>query len=128
MEKLKSAKKAITNKTTTEKDESTSQKIVVPQKTKTAAAIAKDDLVALISRKNDMPKVEAKEVIKDVINGIKKAILSGDCHFDGFGSFKVVTRAPRPARNLHTGEEVIVPEHKTVVFTPSKALKEAVNK
>lgn len=40
----------------------------------------------------------------------------------GFGTFKVVKRAPRKARNPRTGEPVDVPEKKVIKFNPSSYL------
>ena len=46
----------------------------------------------------------------------------------GFGTFKIVDRAERKARNPRTGEEVTVPAKKTLVFKPSKAFISQLNK
>ena len=45
----------------------------------------------------------------------------------GFGSFKVVKRAQRVARNPKTNVEVIVPEQFVPVLKVSKDFKEVVN-
>ena len=46
----------------------------------------------------------------------------------GFGSFKVVRRAQRVARNPKTNEEVIVPEQYAPILKISKDFKQSVNK
>jgi DNA-binding protein HU-beta len=42
----------------------------------------------------------------------------------GFGTFKVVHRAARKARNPQTGEAIDVPAKTVPKFKPSKAMKE----
>jgi DNA-binding protein HU-beta len=44
----------------------------------------------------------------------------------GFGTFSVVKRAARKAKNPRTGEEIKVKAKNAPKFTPGKALKEAV--
>ena len=44
----------------------------------------------------------------------------------GFGSFKVVKRAPRTGRNPRTNEKIEIPACSVVKFLPGKTLKEAV--
>ena len=44
----------------------------------------------------------------------------------GFGTFKVKERAERKARNIKTGEKILVPSHKTPVFKATKQLKDFV--
>jgi len=46
----------------------------------------------------------------------------------GFGSFEVVNRAARTARNPRTGEAVEIAASKAPAFKAGKALKDSVNK
>ena len=43
------------------------------------------------------------------------------------GSIKVVERAARQGRNPRTGTAIKIPARKTAKFTPSKAVKDALN-
>lgn len=45
----------------------------------------------------------------------------------GFGTFEVVERAERQARNPQTGTAIMVPVCKVPKFKPAKALKELIN-
>ena len=38
----------------------------------------------------------------------------------GFGTFQTKQRKAKPARNINTGETILVPARKVVVFKPSK--------
>lgn len=58
----------------------------------------------------------------------KKAVSKGDAvHLFGLGVLKVVQRGEKRARNLHTGETVMVPPRKVVTMQPSTALAQAAN-
>ena len=45
----------------------------------------------------------------------------------GLGSFKIRQRKPRKGHNPRTGEELQIPAHKVITFSPSKALKQKLN-
>jgi len=69
--------------------------------------------------------LQVKRIVQLVLDGMIDCIASeGGLELRDFGVFKVKTRKPRKARNLRTGEEVMVPERKVVVFTPGKAMAE----
>lgn len=58
----------------------------------------------------------------------KKAVSKGeDVMLFGLGKIKVASRGEKRARNLHTGETVIVPPRKVVTLQPSTALAQAAN-
>ena len=48
--------------------------------------------------------------------------------FRGFGTFQMVERAERVARNPHTNEEVKVPAKRVPVFKPGNAMKKVLVK
>ena len=86
---------------------------------------------------------------KDLIGEVSKfvgtkdeALAAVDCIFDSitkalkkevavsvfaFGTFKVVKRKARKARNPQTGEEITIMAKNVPKFVPGKALKEAIN-
>lgn len=67
--------------------------------------------------------------VNTVFNEIAKAVTSGDdARIDSFGTFKAVVKPERAGHNPRTGETIVVPAHKSVVFKAGKALKEEVNK
>lgn len=58
----------------------------------------------------------------------KKCVSKGeDVMLFGLGKVKVVQRGEKRARNLHTGETVMVPPRKVVTLQPSTALVQAAN-
>jgi DNA-binding protein HU-beta len=68
------------------------------------------------------------EALDAVLGAIRRALTAGDAvQLVGFGSFPAGQRAARTGRNPSTGAEIRIVAARTVMFTPGKAFKEAVN-
>lgn len=90
--------------------------------------MTKADIVDIISASTGLTKVETEAVVKGFLETVIDAMKRGETiELRGFGSFKVVQRAQRVARNPKTNEEVIVPEQAVPVLKVSKEFKEIVN-
>lgn len=90
--------------------------------------MTKAELVEKIRVKSGLEtKVKAEAALSAVISAISDGLASGDSiTLMGFGSFKVVKRAPRTGRNPRTNERIAIPACSVVKFLPSKDLKKAV--
>ena len=90
--------------------------------------MTKADIVDVISTSVGLTKVETEAVVNGFMETVTDALRRGD-HIElrGFGSFKVVKRAQRVARNPKTNQEVIVPEQYAPTLKFSKEVKEQVN-
>jgi DNA-binding protein HU-beta len=90
--------------------------------------MTKADMVDIISSSTGLTKVETEAVVngfmETVIDAMKR---SEHIELRGFGTFKVVKRAPRVARNPKTNEEIKVPSQHVPVLKVSKDFKEQVN-
>jgi nucleoid DNA-binding protein len=87
----------------------------------------KGDLINEVAKVVSIKK-EAQEAVDCVLSSITKALKKGDTvTLIGFGTFKVTQRKARKGRNPQTGAEIDIKASKGPKFTPSKALKEAVN-
>jgi len=90
--------------------------------------MTKADIVDIISSTTGLTKVETEAVVKGFMETVIDAMKRGETiELRGFGSFKVVKRAQRVARNPKTNEEVIVPEQFVPMLKVSREFKEAVN-
>lgn len=90
--------------------------------------MTKADIVGIISDFTGLTKVETEAVVKGFLDTVIDAMKKGETiELRGFGSFKVVKRAQRVARNPKTNEEVIVPEQHVPVLKMSKDFKKQVN-
>lgn len=89
----------------------------------------KQDLVANVADKADIPKTKAEAAVNAVIEAIKGSLKKGDdVRLVGFGTFSVAARAATTGRNPRTGEPIKIPASKQPKFKAGKELKEAVNK
>lgn len=74
----------------------------------------------------NLTKKLAKEVVEVVFESVSKAIRNGErMRLGDLGTFNIIDKQARIARNPKTGEQVIVPAKKIVKFSPSKNLKES---
>ncbi len=91
--------------------------------------MTKADIVDIIAEGTGLTKIETQAVIDGFLATMRYSLAKEErIELRGFGNFKKVLRKERVARNPRTKEPVTVPEHFTVVFRPSKDLKEFVNK
>jgi len=89
----------------------------------------KSELITTVAEKSGLSKKDVNAVIDATIKTMEEALKEGKkISFIGFGSFEVVTRAPRIARVPRTNKEIKVPETKSVKFKVGKKLKELLNK
>ncbi len=90
--------------------------------------MTKADIVEIIAESTGLSKVETEAVVKGFLDTVIDAMKRGETiELRGFGSFKVVKRAQRVARNPKTNEEVIVPEQYVPTLKISKEFKKAVD-
>jgi nucleoid DNA-binding protein len=90
--------------------------------------MTKADIVEIVASSTGISKIETEAVVKGFLETVIEAMKSGETiELRGFGSFKVVKRARRVARNPKTNQEVIVPEQFVPVLKMSKDFKHAVN-
>lgn len=89
--------------------------------------MTKDGLVALLSRRCDMTKQEARQALETLINGIQESLAKGErVSIVGFGAFEVRERAQRQGRNPQTGATLALPATRTPFFLPSQHLRDMV--
>ncbi len=75
-----------------------------------------------------LPLSTAVKAIDGLISIAKTALAAGEeITIRGFGTLCVVQRDERKGRNPQTGEEKLIPAHRTVKFKTSKEFKEALN-
>lgn len=88
----------------------------------------KSELVKKVSDELLNEPEEAREMIDVVFDFISESLEGGEnVTIIGFGSFNLVKRAAREARNPKTGEKIQVPEKTVISFTTSGQLKEKIN-
>ena len=89
--------------------------------------MTKADVIARIASKTGLTKTDVREVLEGFLDSVRYALKKNDpLELRGFGTFSLVERAERTARNPRTGVKVKIPARKQPVFKPSRDLKKAV--
>lgn len=89
-------------------------------------SIGKQDLVTRIAQKAGIPNRQAEKVINSFIDTVTESVERGEeVRLTGFGTFKVVHRAPRKGRHPRTGAEMQIPGSVRPTFSPGSRLVEA---
>jgi len=84
----------------------------------------KKDIVKEVAEHTKLTQTEVKNIIQLSFDSILSALIRGDkVELRNFGVFLVRERAERRARNPRTGEEVVVPKKKVVVFKPGRVME-----
>jgi len=87
----------------------------------------KAEFIASVAQETGLTKTATNQVLETVLTTINKTLKKeGRFVLHGIGSFEVVKRKKRTARNPRTNEPVVVKAHKAVKFKAAKALKEYV--
>ena len=88
----------------------------------------KEELVQEISKKANVTKKEAAEVLSSLIDTIQKTVSKGKkVTLVGFGTFEPRKRAARTGRNPQTGKELKIPAKTVPAFSAGKKFKTVVN-
>ena len=89
--------------------------------------MTKAQFAARLAEKMKITKAEAGRIVDEITGLVSNTLKRGDrVRFPGFGTFRVLKRKARIARNPQTGEPVKVPARTVPRFTPAKELKAAV--
>jgi integration host factor subunit beta len=73
---------------------------------------------------HDVSSRAGDETVRRVFAVVAEALLNrGTVEIEGFGTFELVVRKPRTARNPRTGERIAVPAKSVVKFKAAGALK-----
>lgn len=92
------------------------------------SVIKKDEFSRLIAEKCGSNIKDAKIFIDAFVSVVKDQLMKDNkIQLVGFGTFEVVERAAREARNPMTGEAITVGPSKSPKFRAGKALKDIVN-
>lgn len=81
----------------------------------------KADLVATISEKTGVPKVDVLVTLETFFKEVKDSLSDGEnVYVRGFGSFIVKKRAKKIGRHIKKNVAIEIPEHYIPAFKPAK--------
>jgi len=88
----------------------------------------KKDMIESIAEAADISKAAAEKALNGVLMAVTDALSKGDkVTLVGFGTFSVVNRAARKAKNPQTKELMDIPAKKVAKFKPGSKLADAVS-
>lgn len=89
--------------------------------------VTKKDLIdGMRQRVSSVTRNRASEAIEILLENIKAELTRGQpVQLSGFGTFSVRQLPGKVIRNPRTGDPIEVPPQRTVVFRPSRVLREA---
>ncbi len=89
--------------------------------------MTKADIVANISEKLGMEKLDVQAIVETFMSEVKDSLESGDnVYLRGFGSFIIKTRAEKTGRNISKNTTIKIPAHNIPAFKPAKVFVEGV--
>jgi nucleoid DNA-binding protein len=86
----------------------------------------RDSLIRDVAKRTGISQDECREILREIfrcLGDLVREEVGTYAHFRGFGEFSVAFRKKRRGRNVRTGEEVPIPENKTLVWRPHISLK-----
>lgn len=87
----------------------------------------KADIVAAVSDKTGLAKVDVLVTLETFFNEVKDTMGNGEnVYIRGFGSFVIKRRAPKTGRNIKHNKTVQIPESFVPSFKPAKVFTEHV--
>ena len=87
----------------------------------------KADLVAIISEKTGVPKVDVLVSLEMFFQEVKDSLAEGEnVYIRGFGSFIIKKRAKKIGRHIKKNVAIEIPAHFIPAFKPSKVFVERV--
>ena len=87
----------------------------------------KADLVAAISEKTGVAKVDVLVTLEEFFREVKTSLSTGEnVYIRGFGSFVIKRRAEKVGRHIKRNEAIVIPEHYIPSFKPAKTFVEDV--
>ena len=87
----------------------------------------KADLVAAISEKTGVPKVDVLVTLETFFKEVKVSLAQGEnVYIRGFGSFIIKRRAKKIGRHIKKNQAIEIPEHFIPAFKPAKVFVERV--
>lgn len=86
--------------------------------------MTKADIVTEIAHRTGLERVAIQVIVDEFMEAVKDNMAEGEnIYLRGFGTFEIVKRAEKTARNISKGTTLIVPAHNVPHFKPSQEFK-----
>ena len=89
--------------------------------------MTKKEIAQHVAQRLGLTQTDTAAVIEGLLEVVSSALEQGkSVEIRGWGTFKVVDRAPRTGRNPSLGEQVEIPKRRAPVWKPSAHVKDRV--
>lgn len=86
------------------------------------------ELIELVAEATNTSKRMSELFLKELFATVSQALINGESvRIKNLGQFKIEEVKSRKSVSVNTGQEVEIPSHNRLVFTPAKSLADAVN-
>ncbi len=93
------------------------------------ATITRNDLATKLRDTFGFTTLQSNRLVDAVFGEICESLINGEeVKFAGFGTFKILDKSARVARNPKTGETAIVSARRVATFRPSSEFRARVSK
>lgn len=93
------------------------------------ATITRNNLAMVLRDKFGFTAAQSGKLIDTIFNEICESLVNGEeVKFAGLGTFKILNKSARVARNPKTGESAIVSARRVASFRPAKEFRKRVGK
>jgi len=90
--------------------------------------LTKEHIAQKIANDCGFMKHEAAEILEKLLDIMKKKLIAGeDIMISGIGKWHVRSKRARKARNLKTGQEIVIDPRRVVTWSYSPVLKAVLN-
>lgn len=91
--------------------------------------VTRSDIVERVRSTTGLARAESSVLVEQLLELMKAELLAGNSlKLSGFGTFLVRQKAERKGRNPKTRDPMPIAARKVVVFRPSAALRQAMNR
>lgn len=88
----------------------------------------KRDIIDQLVKRTGLSQSQATHAVEETVNILADALVKEEEIFlRGFATIKTVQRAAKPARDINSGTQIMLPPCKTVKLIPSAVLKTRIN-
>jgi integration host factor subunit alpha len=92
------------------------------------ATITRNDLATKLRERFGFTAAQSGDLVDLIFSEISEALVNGEeVKFAGFGTFKILDKSARVARNPKTGESAIVSARRVTSFRPSNEFRARVS-
>ena len=93
------------------------------------ATITRSDLAKKIRKQFGFSVAHSAALVEAIFNEVCESLVNGEeVKFSGFGTFKILDKSARVARNPKTGETAIVSARRVATFRPCNEFRDRVAK